>query len=419
MEQANEYIFEMPEDTGRNHHDFGHESQDLSFCDPMPSFLSTPSCPSTAASSRRSSEVSFADTSSTFSCFSPTSPTSKFAHYDEFAAQSVRSTGTFSSRLPFFGKQAMELDLCEGAFAENLGRQDPYFMQPPTYANDNFNADLPHEFSIDSINFSGLDRMANPKAPAAVGWYETGVIMPSPDETTDMTFVSPIALRPSPPFVLPSQTLRYVDSDTTTILSPEGSPELLAIDSLYRSDGTLMGASYGSSERPNSSETVSTKRVKSLHRTHPGSRKRQASVKFLDQRIVNSRFAVRECTRATSTKSKKFKCLTCNSGFDRQEHYKRHLVSKTHRDLLATSEMKSPEPEPKSYLCQMCDKPFNRHDNRQAHIKTHLPTEGKHHRRELATVEQSISFGWEELDPRINPALKLKVKKKGRSRVRE
>jgi hypothetical protein len=428
MEPSTEYVFDLPEENGRSQSEFGHEAQEL-----ISSFLSTPSCPSTAASSRRSSEVSLADSTSTFSCFSPTSPSSKFAQYDEFAAQSVRSTVTFPSRLPFFGKQGMDLDLCDRAFAEHLEcqGQDPYFIQPAmSYASDNFNADLPHDFSVQRINYPpgpltdvrtlDLERMTHSKAPAAVGLGPT-IQGYEPDEMTGMTFISPVALRSSPPFVLPSQTLRYVDSpgDTATIPSLEGSPQLSVIDSIFHSGGTLMGTSYGSSERRNDSDTISTKRTRSLYGTYSGSRKRQASVKFLDQRMVNSRLAVRECTRATSTKSKKFKCPTCNSGFDRQEHYKRHLVSDTHRSLLAKSEMKSPEPEPKSYSCQMCGKPFNRHDNRQAHIKTHLPTEGKHHRQKLATVEESISFGWEELDSRINPALKLKAKKKGRSRIRE
>ncbi|ODV58585.1 uncharacterized protein ASCRUDRAFT_39022, partial [Ascoidea rubescens DSM 1968] len=54
---------------------------------------------------------------------------------------------------------------------------------------------------------------------------------------------------------------------------------------------------------------------------------------------------------------KPFQCISCEFGFRRQEHLKRHFRS------VHSSERPFP--------CKFCDKKFSRSDNLAQHLKTH------------------------------------------------
>ncbi len=335
-------------------------------------------------------------------------------NFDGLLAQSnqaMNPMASFSSAPPFNSGP------CGTVFTKNLD-QDPFFV---SYAYENSRGgDLRHEYSVGGTGFSPEQMAEGRTAPAETGGpgpfiasYPHDISTVMADDMAEMGyFSSPTAIRTSPPFVIPSQMLNNVDHPCDPVTGPPSlteSPEVSqdgVLDSYYHSDGTVVAVAY----RPSDIDMAPTKRKGSLPGgSQPSSRKRSAAAKFLDPGVGSSRFPVRalkpECTRATATRSKKYKCLLCSKGFDRQEHYKRHLISDTHRSMLEKADEKSPDPPPKKYKCPACNRSFNRHDNLKPHIKTHLMTEGKHRHNPSVTVEDSIRYGWEDMDPRIKPAL--------------
>lgn len=278
-----------------------------------------------------------------------------------------------------------------------------HYIPPSAMSFDSVNIsgdDIPHEYSVSSTQCFQA-HLAEARALEVLYPNDIGTVLP--DETTQMAY-----LRLSPPLMVPSQMPMHLNSqadpnpDNSLTESPEVAQESV-IDSYYQSEGTVVAVSY----RPSNTHMTSTRRNRCLQKFYPGSRNHPGNTKMLERSRGSSRFRVRalkpECTRATATISKKYKCLLCEKGFDRQEHYNRHLISKSHQDTLPESGKETPEP-PKVYSCLACGRQFNRKDNLKPHIKTHLLEEGKNHRGKakiLVTIEQSIRYGWAQLDPRI------------------
>lgn len=399
------FEYNPPEEDGRRiqAQDFQFGSS-ISDANATISFLtdsSNISCPSSAASSRRSSEVSFAGSSSTFSCFTPTSPISAAPHFDDELAPASNQTAAF--RLPFFENEVANLELSESLRPKDMECFGQYMVPSAmSYASLDMNGDtLPHEYSVSGINIYhehapegrtlGAGRMINPKAPMDGG---SGRLVPYPNDI-DETAMS--YLRPSPPFIIPSQMLRNVDSQGEPNTGPSlaGSPEVAnksVISSYYQSENAVGAVEYTPVDTI--AHTISSRRTRARY----SSRNRSAGAKYLEQ-STGSRVPVSELKRATATKSKKYKCNLCVKGFDRQEHYKRHQISDSHRAMVEKLEKKQPGPI-KTYSCRKCQRKFNRHDNLKPHIKTHLVTQGKHPRNDAVTVEESWEYGWEEIDDR-------------------
>lgn len=72
--------------------------------------------------------------------------------------------------------------------------------------------------------------------------------------------------------------------------------------------------------------------------------------------------------------------------------------------------------------CLFCDQKFNRSDNLNPHLITHMHSrpEGEGRGSKCVSVEEVARHGLAWLDPRVNPRVKeaKKVRKAGRARVR-
>lgn len=248
--------------------------------------------------------------------------------------------------------------------------------------------------SLDYNHGDADDFRAFDVGPGQLIAYSNDIGAATPDDTV-MTYLRP-------PFIIPSQTLRDDDShgETMTDHSLVGSP---------RTARKPLVASYYDIEKPvvpvatksdaiASSEIVRTRSVHKRYRVHH----HMTSAKS-GQQSTEERIPFRILKEAKATRLKKYKCNLCHKGFDRQEHYKRHQLSETHRNLMKECEKEVLEPLVKSYPCKKCGKTFNRHDNLKPHIKTHLSIAGKNSRNDPVTIAESWEFGWEELDPRITP----------------
>lgn len=119
-----------------------------------------------------------------------------------------------------------------------------------------------------------------------------------------------------------------------------------------------------------------------------------------------------ECTAVTSHGSKKYLCNICPRGFDRQEHWRRHIITKTHRENLRKVDKNSLGEDPPTFPCRVCRREFNRQDNLKAHEIIHFPSKGKTRKITPPTVEESLRLGFADIDPRINPNLKKSSRKK-------
>lgn len=119
-----------------------------------------------------------------------------------------------------------------------------------------------------------------------------------------------------------------------------------------------------------------------------------------------------ECTAVTSHGSKKYLCNICPRGFDRQEHWRRHIITKTHRENLRKIDKNSLGEDPPTFPCRVCRREFNRQDNLKAHEIIHFPSKGKTRKVTPPTVEESLRLGFADIDPRINPNLKKSSRKK-------
>lgn len=262
---------------------------------------------------------------------------------------------------------------------------------------------VPCEHSGSGLGIYSTDaadvRILGADLPIDVG---LGQLIPYPNE---IGAVLPDELMMSylhPPFIIPSQTLRNMDSQGESITdpSPAGSPMARKpfCEPYHETENAVVvPAGYKPSDTIVSSEMVGTRSPQKSHRT----RNRPASDKHLQQN-VDARFTLSAFKEARATQKKKYKCSLCAKGFDRQEHYKRHQLSESHREMIAKSEKTEKKPPAKIYSCKACAKKFNRHDNLKPHIKTHLSTVGKSSRNTTVTIEQSWKYGWEDLDPRIS-----------------
>ena len=361
------------------------------------SFLSEPtsSAPTSCTSSRRSSEVSFAGSSSSFSCFDPTSPGSTSTHtlLDELAPNSDETHAFLAN-----------LSLCESLHAQaNILEQWDTLGSPAAISYDQiaFNGDIPpHETLSGSMLYR--DQYTEDVIP-----YSSVAIMQN--ETADATYFCPA---PPPPLVIPSQMVIPL-SDSISDSSPSGLPEEAreeVVDEYFQNDGTFVGVRY----RPSSTSYHRSKqRNKSNQKTSARS-KVSSGGRYLGRSAGSGGTSVRAlkpaCTRATATKSKKHPCDLCSTGFDRLEHFKRHQISKSHRDM-EKELRRTLEPVP-VYPCRACPKTFNRRDNLKPHIKTHFVKDGKLPRNDVITMEQSEKYGWQEFDPRFPSKEKSKAKEK-------
>lgn len=382
------------------------QTEDFEFEDPSCvnsalSFLteSSTSCPSSVASSRRSSEISFAGSSSGFSSFTPTSPISAAPCFEHLALNSNPTADFSSARLQYFVNEVASLELSEPV-------QPDQCMIPAATSYASLNIDgntVPCGYSESVLAFYqdeatdarilGADLPMDGGSEQLIS-YPNDIDAAIPDESM-VPFLHP-------PFIIPSQTLKNHDSQGVSITnpSPANSPEDLRnpiFGSRYDTESAVVSAAYKSSNRILRSETV---RPRSSHRSHR-MRNHLAGGKCLEHNI-DTEVTVRMLKPTKATRFKKFKCLLCEQGFDRQEHYKRHQNSERHQKLIENFEKPVKELPVKMFPCRACGKTFNRHDNLKPHIRTHFSSEMKSSRNKPVTIQQSWQYGWEELDPRIS-----------------
>ena len=215
---------------------------------------------------------------------------------------------------------------------------------------------------------------------------------------------SPQTVLPAQTMVYPSNSLSGLAQDNETLSLYEyrtTSPDTHKIDSYYQSDRKVLAVVVKPS--------ISAQKSK---------RKRSSSERDFDQWGSTSSYEIKtlkaECTTVESHKSKKYLCEICPQGFDRQEHWKRHEKSATHREKLKMMDEARLGPDPPMYYCRVCGKGLNRHDNVKPHEESHLPSRGKTRRHTPIPVERSLELGMGDMDPRINPDLKKKPRKKAR-----
>lgn len=252
-----------------------------------------------------------------------------------------------------------------------------------------------------------------------------------PLSSTDL--LNPNPSSSSPQTILPSQTLvspcgplsgpvtppELAPKEKERTSSPKYaiSPMTHKIDSYYQSDRKVLAVVVKPARLAKASLNASAQKGNSKLRT-TGPRKCSPSDQDFDQWNSNDSYEIKtlkaECTSVESHKSKKYLCEICPQGFDRQEHWKRHEKTATHREKLKKLDKARLGPEPPMYYCRVCKKGLNRHDNVKPHEESHLPSSGKTRRHTPIPIEKSLELGMGDMDPRINPDLKRKTRKKAR-----
>ena len=260
----------------------------------------------------------------------------------------------------------------------------------------------------------------------------------SQGDLSNMGLVDPNPSSSSPQTILPSQTLVYPSTSflgLTTPFEPMNTTENFIsydypvlsdsnkIDSYYKSDKKVLAVVIKPPRYPKMSHSTFPERNQPTRRGSSrlkpvGSRKHPSSDQDFDQWGSNSNYEIKEleveCTTVESHKSKKYLCEICPQGFDRQEHWKRHEKTATHREKLKKMDKARLGPDPPMFYCRVCQKGLNRHDNVKPHEESHLPSNGKTRRHTPIPVERSLELGMGDMDPRINPDLKKKTRKKAR-----
>lgn len=380
------------------------------------SFLteSSTSCSGLVASSRRSSEVSISGSSSRNSDLTPTSPISAGPYFRHQAPDNNPTDDFPSAKFQYFVNEVASLDL-----SESVRPDDCMIPAASSYAALNINgSNLPYEYSESVLAFyqdeAADGRILGADPPMDVG---SGQLISYPDDIGAAIPDECMVPFLHPPFVIPSQTLRNHDPRGDSLMNPSPAQSLndlrnRTFGSRDNTENAVGSAAYKSSDSVVSSEAV---KPRSSHKSHR-MRNNLAGSKGLEQNI-DTEVTVRMLKPTKATRFKKFKCLLCEKGFDRQEHYKRHQLSDSHRDMIKQSKRTVREPPVKKYSCQACARKFNRHDNLKPHIKTHLISEKKSSRNDPVTIEQSWEYGWEELDPRIpnDEVVRVRRERSGKS----
>lgn len=249
----------------------------------------------------------------------------------------------------------------------------------------------------------------------------------------------------SPTTILPSQTLVCPSTPTANVAtyfgtpanidvdtSPFPSPTLLPmtptrIESVYQRDQKILAVVSQRSARKKSDygllgNSPSLPRQGSSRRKSTASKKEAASYGYPEHKSHNNEYETRllvpECIAAPSIESKNHTCKMCHQGFDRLEHYKRHIGSTAHRTMLENLNEGRLEslPPKRLWYCRVCEKAFNRSDNVKPHERTHLHPEGKRGKHRRISVEESLSFGLGDIDERINGKIKTATRRKTRSK---
>lgn len=273
------------------------------------------------------------------------------------------------------------------------------------YASVNFNGHAaPHEYPVSGLDFYQEDapdvRTLGSDLPIDV---ESRQLTAYPNDIGAVILDESAISYIHPPFIVPSQMLRNNDSQGESITDPflAGSSGVAGAfrESHYETENTVVpAAEYKESGAIMSSRVNKTRSTQKSHRIRNRSGDARSLQKNTDAMVAGIPFK-----NAIATRKKKYKCDQCAKGFDRQEHFKRHQISDSHRNMIAKSGKNRPKLE-KIFSCQACSKEFNRHDNLRPHIKTHLMTMGRNSRKDPVSVEQSWKYGWEDLDPRISAA---------------
>ena len=125
---------------------------------------------------------------------------------------------------------------------------------------------------------------------------------------------------------------------------------------------------------------------------------------------------------APKSSSRPFSCHPCSKGFERSEHLTRHRATDSHLRTLKAKGIPCFEPPVNLTRCPFCEHKFNRSDNLNPHLITHMHSrpEGKGRGSKGVSVEEVARSGFGWIDPRVNPKVKVarKVTKGGGARVR-
>lgn len=125
---------------------------------------------------------------------------------------------------------------------------------------------------------------------------------------------------------------------------------------------------------------------------------------------------------APKSTSKPFPCHPCSKGFERSEHLTRHRATDSHLRTLKAKGIPCLDPPVALTRCPFCEQKFNRSDNLNPHLITHMHSrpEGGGRGSKSVSVEEVARIGLAWIDPRVNPRVKgpKKVRKRGGARVR-
>lgn len=131
---------------------------------------------------------------------------------------------------------------------------------------------------------------------------------------------------------------------------------------------------------------------------------------------------VRSLVLALKSTSKPFPCHPCSKGFERSEHLTRHRATDSHLRTLKAKGIPCFDPPVTLTRCPFCDQKFNRSDNLNPHLITHMHSrpEGEGRGSKGVSVEEVARNGLSWLDPRVNPRVRgaKMVRKGGRARVK-
>lgn len=272
--------------------------------------------------------------------------------------------------------------------------------------------------------FLGQENFSEPFISGQGGFSHMGFVDPNSSSSPQtilpsQTWVDPSTLFPG--LTTPSErtnNVEHLPSYDYPII-----PDSQKIDSYHKSDRKVLAVVVKGSRHSKLSDQSNQERHHSIRRGNSrlkstGSRKHPSSDRDFDQWGANGNYEfkniIAECTTVESHKSKKYLCEICPQGFDRQEHWKRHEKTATHREKLKKMDKARLGPDPPMYYCRVCQKGLNRHDNVKPHEESHLPGNGKTRRHTPIPVERSLELGMGDMDPRINPDLKKKTRKKAR-----
>ena len=411
----------------------------------------TPPASLSECSSRRGSEASFDSAYSTSYDTMTTFPQFRLHGCDQ-GSQSVYSA---SGPAQLTKRQADVLEHSQQQVIEHFGAC-PSIVWAPTVSSSSprFGGSYDSDFattgwvSTDLQEAPGPLTLERPSADTTALAFDFN-LSTSPNfaahqaEFSGISYLSESALPSSPLTILPSQTLVRPETPAANLdtpfespskmsraSSPAGSPELPRklhpIDSYYHSDRKVVAVSFKSSDDNKYSEIPWQESSPLEHKQNPtmtrpkqaDSRRQSSHTRNWSQADSSTGYLTRElktdCVAAKAAKAKKYPCDICpHLGFDRLEHRTRHIESKAHYEM-EKKLRKVPRAEPKRYPCHVCDKPLTRQDNMKQHLRTHLS--GKNKAKSTLSIEDSIKYGLQHLDPRLNPdVLKKTPRKKARA----